>query len=59
MGELLIAQALMEHGLLDSIAAGFATLRYQLEAYAGQVPPTYLVVGVVVLFVFLIARRRR
>jgi hypothetical protein len=59
MRELLIAQALLEHGLLDSMAAGFAKLRYQLEAYVGQGRLTYVVVAVVILFAFVLARRPR
>jgi hypothetical protein len=59
MQGLLIAQALMEHGLLDSMAAGLTSLRYQIETYVGQIRPTYVVVGVLILFAFVLTRRRR
>jgi hypothetical protein len=57
--QLLIAQALLEHGLLDSIPAGFARLRSELEDYVGHVPPVYLVAAVVILAAFVLVRRRR
>jgi hypothetical protein len=40
--ELFIAQALVEHGLLSSMAAGIAQLRYQVEAFMGPNAPIYL-----------------
>jgi len=58
MHELLIAQALVEHGLLSSIAASFTRMRYEIDAYLGH-NATYLVFGVLVLLLFLVVRRRR
>jgi len=33
--QLLLAQAIVERGLLDSIAAGLGNARYRLELYVG------------------------
>jgi len=59
MHGLLLAQALVEHGLLSSMAAGVAQARYQVEAYLGPNGPTYLLVGAVAIFLVLLGRRRR
>jgi len=59
MLDLLIAQALVEHGMLDSIAAGFARLRYEVEAYVGQGRSGYVLVGALIVVLWLVTRSRR
>ena len=59
MTPFLIAQALVEHGMLDSLAAGFARLRYEIDAYVGPGRSTYVFIGALVLFMLLISRSRR
>jgi hypothetical protein len=55
----LVAQALVERGMLDSIAAGITQMRYQIELYLGDGGSTYLLIGAVVIFLFFMTRRRR
>jgi hypothetical protein len=57
--QLLLAQAMAERGLLDSIAAGLGNARYRLELYIGQGNTIYLLAAVVVLLVLTRVRRRR
>jgi hypothetical protein len=59
MHGLLVAQALAERGMLDSMVAGITRLRYQLETYIGEGRTTYLLIGAAVVFVFLMLRPRR
>jgi hypothetical protein len=59
MLELLVAQALVERGLLDSVAAGVARLRYQLELYVGEGRAPYLLIGGLILLLLLVTRRPR
>ncbi len=59
MLELVVAQALVEHGMLDSLAAGVTRLRYQLDAYVGEGRSVYVLVAAVVLLFLLIGRRPR
>lgn len=59
MSEWLIAQAVVEHGLLDSIASGIARLRYELDGYLGRGSSTYILIGAVVLLLLIVVRRRR
>ena len=59
MFNFLVAQALVERGMLDSIAAGITQLRYQIELYIGDGGSTYLLIGAAVIFLFFITRRRR
>jgi hypothetical protein len=56
---LLLAQALAERGLLDQIAAGLSSARYQLELYVGQGNTVYVVIAVVLLLVLTRVRRNR
>ena len=53
-----LAQAMVEHGLLDSIAAGWASTRYQLELYIGQGNTIYFLAAVVLVLVLTRVRRR-
>ena len=57
--QLLLAQAMVERGLLDSIAAGLGNARYRLELYVGQGNTIYVVAAVVVLLVLTRVKRRR
>ena len=57
--QLLLAQAMVERGLLDSIAAGLGNARYRLELYVGQGNTIYVVIAVVVLLVLTRVKRRR
>jgi hypothetical protein len=59
MVELLVAQALVEHGMLDSVASGFARLRYELEGYVGQGRSGYVLLGALILMLWLVSRGRR
>ena len=56
--QLLLAQAMVERGLLESIAAGLGSARYRLELYVGQGNTIYVVIAVVVLLVLTRVRRR-
>jgi hypothetical protein len=56
--QLLLAQAIVERGLLDSIAAGLGNARYRLELYVGQGNTIYVVIAVVVLLFLTRVRRR-
>ena len=55
---LLLAQALVERGLLDSIAAGLGSAKYRIELYVGQGNAIYVVIAAVVLLVLTRVRRR-
>lgn len=57
--DFVIAQALVEHGLLDSIAAGMVSARDRLELYIGRGNGTYAIVAALVIIVLLLLRRRR
>jgi len=56
--QLLLAQAMVEHGLLDSISAGLGAARYRLELYIGEGNTIYAVAALVVLLVLTRVRRR-
>jgi hypothetical protein len=56
--QVVLGQALVEYGLLDSISAVFSRAKYQLELYVGQGNTIYVVIGVVVLLVLTRVRRR-
>lgn len=56
---LLLAQAMVEHGLLDSIAAGLGSAKYRIELYVGQGNAIYVVIAAVVLLVLTRVRRNR
>ncbi len=59
MARLLLAQALVEHGLLDSIVAGMAAAKYRLEIYIGQGNSKFLLYAAIAGCVLLLLRRRR
>ncbi len=54
-----IAQALVEHGLLDSLAAGLTVARDHLELYIGRGNSIYALVAAFVIIVLFMLRRRR
>ena len=56
---LLLAQALVERGLLDSIAAGLGSAKYRIELYIGQGNAIYVVIAAVVVLVLTRVRRRQ
>ncbi len=56
---LILAQAMVERGLLDSIAAGLGNARYRLELYVGEGNTIWVVIGVVVLLVLTRVKRNR
>jgi hypothetical protein len=56
---LVLAQAMVERGLLDSIVAGVSAARYRLELYVGQGNAIYVVIGVVLLLVLTRVKRNR
>lgn len=53
-----IAQAVVERGMLDSIAAGVGNARYQLEAWIGPGNAKWLIIAGMVLLVLWAFRRR-
>ena len=55
----LLAQSLVEYGLLDSIAAGMVSARDQIELYIGRGNSVYALAGALVVVVLLLFRRRR
>jgi hypothetical protein len=59
MPRMLLAQALVEHSLLDSIAAGIAAARFRLETYIGQGNSKYLLIAAAAICLLLLLRRRR
>ncbi len=59
MVRLVIAQALVEHGMLDAMAAGLARLRYEIEAYVGPGRSGYVLLAALVLVLWLVTRTRR
>jgi len=56
---LLLAQNMVEYGLLESIAAGLGNARYRLELYIGEGNTAYVLAAVVVLLVLTRVRHRR
>jgi LPXTG-motif cell wall-anchored protein len=57
--QLLVAQAIAEHGLLDAMAAGIANARYHLEIYIGEGNTIYVLAGAALLLALFLFRRRR
>lgn len=56
---LLLGQALVERGLLDSVAAGLGHARYRLELYIGEGNAVYLLAAVVIALIVVKVRLRR
>lgn len=54
-----LAQTLAEYGASESISAKLAAARSQIETYIGQGNTKYLLLGVLVVLILLLARRRR
>lgn len=53
-----IAQAVIERGMLDSIGTRVAAARYEIDARFGQGATKWILVGLGVLFVLWLFRRR-
>jgi hypothetical protein len=54
---LLIAQAVVEHGMLDSIGTRVEAMRYEIDARIGQGGTKYLLIGLGVILVLWLVRR--
>jgi hypothetical protein len=54
-----LAQAVVERGLLDTISAGLGRAKYHIEVYAGHGNAVYVVIGAVLLFILTRVNRRR
>lgn len=55
----MLAQAMMEYGGLQSIAASFASAYNRVENYLGQGNLKYLLLVLVVIIILLLVKRRR
>jgi hypothetical protein len=58
MSPLYIAQAVIERGMLDSIATRASAARYEIDARLGQGSTRWLLVGFGVLLAYWLFRRR-
>ncbi len=56
---MILAQTLVEYGVLNSIAAGFAAARQRVEVYIGTGNTKYMLAIVLGVIILLLARRRR
>ncbi len=56
---MLLAQALVEHGMLDSMVTGVGQARDRIELYIGQGNSTYLLIGIAVVLLFFLLKPRR
>jgi len=56
---IVIAQALIEYGMLSWLAAGIVALRYTVEDWLGMVDTRTTVIAGGLVLVWLIARNRR
>jgi hypothetical protein len=54
---MLIAQAVVERGMLDSISTRVAGVRFEIDARLGQGSTKYLLIGAGVLLVLWLIRR--
>jgi hypothetical protein len=54
-----ICQTLVEYGVLQSIASGFAAARYRVETIIGAGNSKYLLVAVLTMIVLLLLKRSR
>jgi hypothetical protein len=54
---LLIAQAVVEKGMLDSLGARIEGMRYQIDARIGQGGTKYVLIGLGVVLVLWLIRR--
>jgi len=55
---LVLAQAVVERGILESVSDGLGRAKYQIELYAGQGNAIYVVIAAVVLLILTRVRRR-
>jgi len=56
---MIVAQTLVEYGFLNSIVAGIAATRDRIELYIGSGNLKYMLILVFLIFILLVARRRR
>jgi hypothetical protein len=56
---MLLAQALVEHGMLDAMVTGIAHGRDRLEIYIGRGNTVYLLIGAGVVLLFWLLKPRR
>ena len=56
---MLLAQALVERGLLDSVVSGIWSALTQLNYYVGEGNTKWLMIGLAVVLGFLFLRPRR
>ncbi|MFB3855317.1 MAG: hypothetical protein ACE148_16070 [Vicinamibacterales bacterium] len=54
-----VAQALIERGLLDSVAAGIRGAAYRLDELVGPGNSKWVFIGAAALFLFFLFRRPR
>lgn len=52
------AQAMVEHGLLSSAAAGVSAVQYQIDAVLADGASRWILVGGIVLLAYFLLRRR-
>jgi len=55
----IVAQAIVEHGMLDSVSSGLAGARYRLELYIGEGNTIYVLIGAAALLILFLFMRRR
>jgi hypothetical protein len=56
---MLFAQAVVEHGMLDSLAAGFSSALGQVDYYVGSGNTKWLLIAAAVVLAFVFLRPRR
>ncbi len=56
---MLLAQALVEHGMLDAMVTGVGHARDRLEIYIGQGNSVYLLIGAGIVLLFWLLKPRR
>jgi hypothetical protein len=56
---MLIAQAVVEHGMLDSLAAGLSNAFDQVDYYVGTGNAKWLLVALAVVLAFVFLKPRR
>ena len=55
----MVAQTLVEYGVLNSIAAGFSTAYSRVETFFGSGNSKYLIFAALVIILALLMKRRR
>jgi hypothetical protein len=57
--QVVLAQAVVERGLLDTISTGLGNARYHLELYIGEGNTIYALIAAVLILVLTRVRRQR